>query len=61
MAVWGVSMPWYLISLIVLILLQTSEGFVLHARLPATLNTPQVIARAKQSHTLEPYTGNGAP
>ena len=59
MAVWGVLAPWYPISLIILIVLQTSEGFVLRAHPPTSLKTPQVIARTKQ--ILEHYTGVGAP
>ena len=58
MAVWGVLAPWYPISLIILVVLQTSEGFVLRGHSPASLNAPQVIARDK---ILVPYTGNGAP
>ena len=61
MAVWGVSLPWYPVTLILLNILQTGAGLVLRGHPPTLLNTPQVIARDKESNILEPYTGNGEP
>lgn len=32
---------------------------MLHGQPPLSINNPQVIARAEQAVTVEPYTGNG--
>ncbi|KAL9134807.1 MAG: hypothetical protein Q9175_004001 [Cornicularia normoerica] len=48
------------IALLILLALDTTEALVLHGQPPSSLNTRQVIMRAEEAATLEPYTGNGA-
>ena len=61
MAVWGMLAPSYPLFLVLVVVVQKIEAFVLQDQSPSSLNTPHIIARAKQPVTLEPYTGNGAP
>lgn len=48
------------IALIILLALHRSQALVLHSQPSSSFNTHQVVARAEQAVTLEPYTGNGA-
>ena len=61
MAVWGMLAPSYPLFLVIVVVVQNLEALVLQDQSPSSLDSPQIIARAKQPVTLEPYTGNGAP
>lgn len=47
------------IALLISIALSKTKALTLHGQPPLSFNTPQVIARAEQAVTVEPYTGNG--
>ncbi|CAD6576811.1 MAG: hypothetical protein ASARMPRED_007890 [Alectoria sarmentosa] len=47
------------IALIISLALSKTKALMLHGQPPLSFNTPQVIERAEQAVTVEPYTGNG--
>ncbi|KAM0800050.1 hypothetical protein BDR22DRAFT_889716 [Usnea florida] len=60
MCSWKKLAAWRPVSLVVLLALHTSAAIVRHPKASSSLGASELIARAEESATLEPYTGTGA-
>ena len=60
MSSWKQLAAWRPVYLIILLALHTAAAIVRHPKASFSLGAPELIARAEESATLEPYTGTGA-